>query len=191
MEEKMNRARQARYHTPGRFTASLAFWTITLMHDNPLLHYFKDPYGKLKEAGLKPNQKVLEVGCGPGFFTIPAAQIVGEGGFIYAVDVNPLAIQRVRQKIEKEGVKNVEPLERSGSDTGLPDGSIELAFIFGTLNFSGGLEGILSELGRVLKPGGTLSFEKAGGSEEEFRSLIEGREFKYSDRRGRIFTFKK
>ena len=187
----MNNVRGERYHQPGRFTASLAFWTITLMHDNPLLHYFKDPYNKLNEAGLKPDQRVLEVGCGPGFFTIPAAKMVGDNGFVYAVDVNPLAIERVQKKIESDGIKNVEPLQRNGSDTGLTEGSVDLAFIFGTLHFYGGLEGVISETHRILKPGGTLSFEKARGSEEELRSLIEGSGFKYSGRRGRIFLFNK
>jgi demethylmenaquinone methyltransferase/2-methoxy-6-polyprenyl-1,4-benzoquinol methylase len=171
--------------------SGFAFWTITLMHDNPLLPLFKDPYEQLREAGLKPGQKVLEVGCGPGFFTIPAAEVVGEEGLVYAVDVNPLAVKRVRRKIEREEIKNVEPLERSGSDTGLPDGSIDLAFIFGTLHFYGGVEGVISEMGRVLKVGGILSFERARGSEEELRVLIEGEGFRYSERRGRIYLFNK
>ena len=63
------------------------------MHDNPLLPIFRNPHKLLKAAELKPGQKVLEVGCGPGFFTIPAAKLVGKEGFIYAVDVHPLAIK--------------------------------------------------------------------------------------------------
>lgn len=187
----MNSVRKERNHQPGSFMSSFAFWTITLMHDNPLLPFLKDPYKQLNAAGLKIDQKVLEVGCGPGFFTIPAARIVGKDGFVYAVDVNPLAIERIKQKIERGGIKNVAPLQKNGSDTGLPDRSIDIAFIFGTLHFSGGLEGVVSEIHSILKPGGILAFEKSRGSGEELRSVVEGKGFKYSDRRERIFLFNK
>ena len=45
------------------------------------------------------EQKVLEVGCGPGFFTIPTAKIVGEEGVVYAADVHPLHVCSVKQSI--------------------------------------------------------------------------------------------
>ena len=57
--------------------SNFSFRIISLMYDNPLLPYFRNPQRLLKAAGLKPGQKVLGVGCGPGFFTIPAAKIVG------------------------------------------------------------------------------------------------------------------
>ena len=55
----------------------------------------KNPYRLLRAAGLDDMQKVVEVGCGPGFFTIPAVRIVGEKGHVYAIDVNHKALKRV------------------------------------------------------------------------------------------------
>ena len=152
-----------RHRHPGTFMQKVAFGTITLMHDNPLLPFFKDPYELLKAAGLERGQKVLEVGCGPGFFTIPAAHIVGEEGIVYAVDVNPYAIARVRGKIEKEGIKNVVPMLRNASDTGLPNQGVDVAFMFGLPHIVGGREGVVSEIHRILKPGGLLSLQNARG----------------------------
>ncbi|RJS79328.1 methyltransferase domain-containing protein [Methanophagales archaeon] len=140
------------------------------MHDNPLLPYFRNPQRLLKSAGLKPGQKVLEVGCGPEFFTIPATKIVGEEGFVYAVDVHPLAIERVKDKIEKEGIKNVKPILANASDTGLPDQSIDLAFLFGLRYIACGLENVVPEIHRILKDGGVLSFEKTIGSAKKLIS---------------------
>lgn len=107
----INKIKERHYHS------KFAFRIISLMRDNPLLPIFKNPYKLLRTAELKLGQKVLEAGCGPGFFTIPAAKIVGKEGFIYAVDVNPFAIERVKEKIEREGIKNVTPILANASDT--------------------------------------------------------------------------
>ena len=98
----------------------LHFRMMSLVHET-LYGLFRDPYKALDAAGLEPGQKVLEVGCGPGFFTIPAARIVGEKGSVYALDVSPLAVERVQQKIEKEGATNVETILADAAQTGLPD----------------------------------------------------------------------
>ena len=90
---------EARHITNG-IKQRLVFWMITIMHDNPFLPIFRNPYKVLKAAGLKSGQKVLEVGCGPGFFTLPAARIVGNEGSVYAIDTNPFAIERVTKKIK-------------------------------------------------------------------------------------------
>ena len=168
-----------------------SFRIISLMHDNPLLPYFRNPQRLLKAAGLKRGQKVLEVGCGPGFFTIPAAKIVGNEGFIYAVDVHPRAIERVKEKIEKEGIKNVKPILANASDTGLPDQSIDLAFIFGLLHVAGGLDDVISKVHCILKQGGVLSFEKTRGPEKRLIAEVERGGFIYSGREARIFLFTK
>lgn len=161
------------------------------MHDNPLLPIFRNPNKLLEVAGLKSGQKVLEVGCGPGFFTIPAARIVGSEGFVYAVDVHPLAIKKVQKKIGREGLKNVEPILVNASNSGLPDSSIDLAFVFGLRYISGGLKDLLVELHRVLKPSGILSFEKTRGSEQELITEVRRNGFTYSRKRGRILSFSK
>jgi ubiquinone/menaquinone biosynthesis C-methylase UbiE len=186
MEEKeMNTGKEGHHHS------KFAFWVISVMHDNPLLPYFRDPYRLLRAAGLKQGQKVLEVGCGPGYFTIPAANIVGDGGLVYAVDVHPLAIERVKEKLGEALMRTVKPMLANAADTGLPDGSIDLAFLFGLGYIAGGLESLLRELHRILKPGGILSFEKTRGSAERLIAEVERSGFRYSGNERRIFMFAK
>jgi ubiquinone/menaquinone biosynthesis C-methylase UbiE len=169
--------------------SNFSFRIIELMHDNRLLPYFKDPYKLLRAAGLEQGQKVLEVGCGPGYFTIPAAEIVGDKGIVYAVDVHPRAIERVKEKIAAHGLRNVTPMLTNAAETGLPNGSIDLAFLFGLQYVHGGLEGVLTELQRILKLGGLLSFEKTRGSTEKMIAEVERAGFRYTGKQGRILVF--
>ena len=171
--------------------SNIAFKIITIIHDNPLLPIIRNPYKILERAGLKSGQKVLEVGCGPGFFTIPAADIVGKEGVVYAIDTHPLAIERVKNKIKKAGIKNITSIFANASETGLPDQSIDLAFLFGLPYIQGGLENVLTELYRIFKPGGILAFQKSRGSKEKLITEVEEKGFKYSEKRGRLFLFKK
>jgi ubiquinone/menaquinone biosynthesis C-methylase UbiE len=102
---------------------------------------------------------VLEVGCGPGFFTVPAARIVGEEGSVLALDVNPLAVEKVRQKLREQGVTNVKTLLANVSEANLPDQSFDLIFAFGLARPIGSMERIWAALDRLLKPAGILSVE--------------------------------
>ena len=158
------------------------FQMMSLVHET-LYGLFRDPYQALDAAGLEPGQKVLEVGCGPGFFTIPAARIVGEKGNVYALDVSPLAVERVQQKIEKEGATNVKTILADAAQTGLPDQSFDLIFVFGFAHSVGNMDDILTELHRLLKPSGILAIEGA--------SRISSKLFYPVKRQGRISQFRK
>jgi ubiquinone/menaquinone biosynthesis C-methylase UbiE len=158
------------------------FRMMSLVHET-LYSLFRDPYKALNAAGLKPGQEVLEVGCGPGFFTIPAARMVGEKGSVHALDISPLAVEKVQQKIEREGVTNVKTILADAAQTGLPDQSFDLVFVFGLAHPIGGMEAIWLELHRLLKPAGVLSVEgRLWPSNGLFHPV---------KRRGRISQFRK
>ena len=147
------------------------FGVMSLVHET-LYGLFRDPNKALHAAGLQPGQQVLEVGCGPGFFTIPAARIVGEQGLVYALDVNPLAIARVRKKFREANVTNVKTVLADAAQTGLPDASFDLIFLFGLEHYRGDMKRILTEADRLLKPAGILATEgKLWRSSQLFRPL--------------------
>jgi len=134
------------------------FAIIRLVHES-LYGLFVDPYRRLSKARVKAGQRVLEVGCGPGYFTIPAAKIVGEKGHVYALDINPAAVEHVKRKIDKEGLTNVEAKPADASVTGLQDESIDLAFLFSVFHAFENVNKVLAEMHRVLKANGTLSIQ--------------------------------
>ena len=168
----------------------LSFWFISLVHDNRPLPRIKDPYKALKAAGLCRGHQVLEVGCGPGFYTLPAAEIVGKEGRVFATDVNPWAIRRVKEKMDYKGIQNIRPMQVNAADCGLPDHSMDLAFLFGLPRVVGGMDDLFSELGRVLKPGGTVALQRSARSKEELVGKMKEQGFFFEGQEGRILKFK-
>ena len=167
------------------------FRMISFIH-NTLYGLFVDPYKLLNAAGLKPGQKVLEVGCGPGFFTIPAAKIVGEKGKVYALDVNPVAVETVRRKIMENNLKNVKIMLADASETGLPDESIDVAFLFGVIHALKDVDAVMREMHRILKVKGILSVQKSWWSEKRLLDAVtKNNLFSFKEKNSRVFKFEK
>ena len=72
---------------------------MSFIMDSPLRRKLNDPLKTLAGARVQRGQKVLEVGCGTGYFTVSAAKLVGDSGLIYAIDSYPPAIECVSKKI--------------------------------------------------------------------------------------------
>ena len=155
---------------------------MSFMHET-LYGLFRDADKTLNAAGLEPGQEVLEVGCGPGFFTIPAARIVGATGRVLALDVNPLAVEHVRKKIEAAGASNVKVMLSNIAQADAPDQSFDLAFLFGLAYPIGDKDKIWSSLQRLLKPEGTIAVEGRLRPPGEF--------FQFIERQGRISRYRK
>ena len=67
--------------------------------DNRFRRWVQNPR-KILSPYLKEGMKVLEVGCGPGFFTLDIAELIGKSGKVYAVDLQEGMLQKVRIKIQ-------------------------------------------------------------------------------------------
>jgi len=61
----------------------------------------------LTKIGLRPKMIFMDIGCGDGFFTIPAAELVGENGRVFAVDTDGVSVERLKLKAAEKGLKNV------------------------------------------------------------------------------------
>lgn len=106
--------------------------------------------------GIHEGMTVVDYGCGPGRYTVPFARLVGETGRVYAVDIQELAIEAVKRKIEKNGLRNVVPVLARGYDSGLPDHCADMVC---ALDMFFGLREpttFLREVHRITKPDGVL-----------------------------------
>ncbi len=123
---------------------------------SPLRRFTMNANRVLGIMGVREGLTILEVGCGPGFFTIPAA-MMAKGGIVYALDVYPMMTQRVEQKVRKSGLANVKTINRPASSTGLLDESIDLILCIDVLSDISDLDATMRELHRVLKAAGILA----------------------------------
>ena len=145
----------------------------------------------LKEVGIKPGFQVLDYGCGPGGYINPLAELVGKSGKIYALDIHPLAIQRVQSIASKKQLNNVETI-CSDCKTGLPDNSIDVILLYDTFHDLSDPNGVLEELHRVLKPNGILSFNDHHMKEDEIVSKLTDKGlFRLSRKGERLYIFPK
>ena len=143
----------------------------------------------LKEVGIKTGFHVLDYGCGPGSYITAVAELVGQSGKIYALDVHPLAIQRVLSIASKKQLPIVEPI-CSDCKTGLPDDSVDVVLLYDTFHNLGDPNGVLEELYRVLKPNGILSFSDHHLKENEIVSKVTNKGlFRLSRKGKRTYSF--
>lgn len=124
--------------------------------DNPMRRKALPPDEVINTLNINKDQHVADVGCGIGYFTIPMAKVVGEGGKVYAIDINPDMLEETRKRVEKEGYTNVEIVHSSENNFKIPDSSVDVIFtatVFHELNEP---EIFLNECKRVLKTEGRL-----------------------------------
>jgi SAM-dependent methyltransferase len=114
----------------------------------------------LDRVGIRPGERVLELGPGPGAFTVEAARRVGPEGRLIAVDIQPEMIARVEARVRAAGLDNVETHARGAYDLPLEDDSVDRAFLVTVLPEIPDQARALAELRRVLKPGGVLSISE-------------------------------
>lgn len=138
------------------------------MHDNHQHHHHQfryneeerlkrqDPVKILESSGLKPSMTFIDLGSNEGFFTLPAAKIVGPKGQIYAVDVDKQAIETLNQKLTNLGTSNFGTVSGRAEDTVFGKGIADFVFLGTVLHdFADPLQ-VLKNAKTMLKPSGKL-----------------------------------
>lgn len=110
----------------------------------------------LQAVGLETGQVVVDVGAGTGFWTVPLAQLVGPSGAVFAVDVEPLMLDEIRELALEHDLANVKIVQSEETSIPLDDGVADLAVLGFVLHEPPDVERFLAEIVRVLKPDGRV-----------------------------------
>ncbi|MCF8566093.1 class I SAM-dependent methyltransferase [Alicyclobacillus tolerans] len=129
--------------------------------DSPERRQALPPEKLLQSLDLKPEDTVLDLGAGTGYFAIPAAKIVENT--VYALDVQPKMLETLQSRVEQAGVKNVELLQGPIEHIPMNGEAVNHVIASLVLHEVEPLEQGVREIHRVLKPQGTcmcLEWEK-------------------------------
>jgi ubiquinone/menaquinone biosynthesis C-methylase UbiE len=109
-------------------------------------------------AALKvtEGQVVCDMGCGNGFYTLQLAEMVGEKGSVYAVDIQQEMLHLLDERAEATGVENIEPVLGSLVDPRLPEGKVDLILLVDVYHELSHPEQMLRAMRKALKPKGRL-----------------------------------
>ncbi len=171
---------------------NLLFKPAGVMMESRLRHWLMNPMKTLRGAGIQPGQTVLEVGCGTGFFTMPAAQLIGDQGCLVAMDVLSKYTEHVSKKVQAADLKNVRVVKRDALDTGLDAASIYTVLLFGVIPFpSLPLNRLLPEMHRVIKPEGSLAVWLFPVSGRVPKSILQSGLFTYVSKRNGVYNYRR
>jgi ubiquinone/menaquinone biosynthesis C-methylase UbiE len=148
------------------------------------------PERKVREAGIRPGFSVLDYGCGPGSYTIPAARMAGSPGRVYALDINLLALESVRKRALKKGLSNIEVIH-SECKTGLESAIIDVVLMYDVFHELDTPRDVLQEMHRIMKPGAVMSLSDHHLKEEEILTGVCGDLFELARKGEYTYTFTK
>jgi ubiquinone/menaquinone biosynthesis C-methylase UbiE len=158
---------------------------------------WQDPDKILRNIGLEKGMTLADLGCGPGFFALPAGSIVGNDGRVYAVDSDRTMLDHLDDNIKKSRIetKIIKVIESDVSNTGIPSGSVDIAFFANILHDINDKKPFFAEIKRICKPGAKVvdvDWKKAQTehgpplairlSEEESRKMLSENGFKVTKR---------
>ena len=135
--------------------------------------YVHDPY-KIVGNYIKEGQTVLDLGCGPGFFSLAMAEMVGVKGRVISVDIQEEMLQMLRDKSERAGLKSrIVPHKSRPDKIGISE-MVDFALAFYMVHEVPDKMSFLSEVASHLKPDGRLLIvePKFHVSKPDFDSIL-------------------
>jgi ubiquinone/menaquinone biosynthesis C-methylase UbiE len=156
--------------------------------DNPLRRAWENPSQAVEAIGLAGTERVLELGPGPGFFSVEIARRLPTGR-LDLFDLQPEMLDKARRKLQRAGFGDI-GTHAGDAGVGLPfpDSTFDVAFLAEVIGEVPDRNRCVQELGRVLKPGGLMVFHEEFPDPDrlsipELRALAEPQGFHYVDAR--------
>jgi ubiquinone/menaquinone biosynthesis C-methylase UbiE len=124
--------------------------------DSPERVEWQKPSVVIRVAGIFEGDTVADLGAGTGFFTQYLTRAVGDGGAVYAVDVEPEMLQHIRERSDL-GPARLETILARPDDPLLPERSVDVVLVVNTWHHIDDRLNYLPKIERALAPGGRLA----------------------------------
>jgi ubiquinone/menaquinone biosynthesis C-methylase UbiE len=164
-------------------------YQAAFMINNPVRRALLKPTRIVDKLGLAGREHVLELGPGPGFFSVEIARRLTDGR-LELFDIQPEMLEMARRQLERAGLSDVGFTAGQASD-GLPfpDNTFDVAFLAAVIGEVPDQQACVRSLGQVLKPGGRLVFVEMFPdpdrlSVRELRDLVEPENFEFVEATG-------
>lgn len=148
----------------------------------PLRSIFLSPKKLIERLELNEDATILEIGPGPGYFSLFIAKFINKGKLVLA-DIQPEMLKYAKKRIDKRGIKNVDYYLCDGKIFGFKDESFDRVFMVTVIGEVENKDDYLTEIHRLLKDDGILSITELAGdpdkmSTDELKTLVEVKGFK-------------
>jgi ubiquinone/menaquinone biosynthesis C-methylase UbiE len=148
---------------------SLLAWSL----ENPIFQRLNGTRTVLHRLDLRPGQRVLEIGPGPGRLLIPAAQAILPAGEAVGIDIQPGMIERLKARAARAGLTNLTAILGDATQPHVPEESFDLVFLCTALGEIPDRSAALTQSYRALRPGKVLSItEMVGDPHYQSRSTV-------------------
>lgn len=113
---------------------------------------------KILSPYINKGMTILDVGCGPGFFSIEAAKLTGHSGKVIACDIQEGMLKKLKNKIENTEYEKIISLHKSSADSPGIKEKVDLVIIFYVFHEIVEKHSVLQNIIEILKPGGKIIF---------------------------------
>ncbi len=114
------------------------------------------PDEAIAQLHLKPGMMVGDVGAGTGFYSLRLARAVAPGGIVFANDIQPAMLQRLKANAKAAAVTNIEEVLGTESDPHLPEGKLDRVVLVDVYHEFSRPQQMLDRIRDSLKPSGEL-----------------------------------
>jgi len=123
--------------------------------DNRIRRWLQDPQ-KILGPYVQEGMTILDLGCGPGFFSIDMAKMVGKSGRVIASDLQEGMLQKVREKIEETELEQRITLHKCEENKIGVSERVDFVLLFYMVHEVPNKEEFFNEIGTILRPNGQV-----------------------------------
>jgi len=124
--------------------------------DRPEREKEENPELALDAIGIRQGMVVADIGAGTGYFSLRLAKHVGPAGKVYANDIQPEMLRRLRENADKAKLKNIETVLGTDVDPKLPAGQMDIILLVDVYHEFSQPQKMLRKIREALKPSGRL-----------------------------------